>query len=132
MVRFRSHSPFCVLSWALTWMLAFFLSRAGLRLWGAELLVGWRLLLALLPLPPFAGFLWAFIRVIRESDELERRIHLEALAVAFPLSILLVMVLGLLQLAIPLPPEDWSYRHAWPFFFLFYFAGLGIAQRRYR
>jgi hypothetical protein len=34
--------------------------------------------------------------------------------VAFPLSLLLVMTLGLLQIAVPLPPGDWSYRHLWP------------------
>jgi hypothetical protein len=26
----------------------------------------------------------------------------------------LIMTLGLLQIAVPLPPDDWSYRHIWP------------------
>ena len=68
---------------------------------------------------------------IRQLDELERRIHLEALAVAFPLGILLLMTLGLLQRAITLKFEDWSYGHVWPFMFLFYFVGLALARRRY-
>jgi hypothetical protein len=121
-----------IISIAIGWVVTYFLSRAGLKMLGPEVAAGWRVLLALLPLLPFVCFLWAFIRVVRESDELERRIHLEALAVAFPLGVVLLMVLGLVQLALPLPPADWSYRHIWPFFFLFYFAGLGMAQRRYR
>jgi len=54
------------------------------------------------------------------------------LAFAFPMAILLLMVLGLLQLAIPLSPEDWSYRHVWSFLPLFYFAGLALAWRKYK
>jgi hypothetical protein len=65
-------------------------------------------------------------------DEMQRRIHLEALVIAFPLAILLLMTLGLLQLAIPLPEEDWSYWHIWAFLPMFYFIGLAFAWRRYR
>ncbi|RIK73904.1 hypothetical protein DCC62_16355 [candidate division KSB1 bacterium] len=64
-------------------------------------------------------------------DELERRIQLEALVIAFPLAILLIMTLGLLELAVPLSPENWSYRHIWPFLTMFYFIGLAIARKRY-
>jgi hypothetical protein len=65
-------------------------------------------------------------------DELEQRIHLEALAVAFPLALILLMTLGLLELATKLPPEDFSYRHVWAFLPIFYFGGLALARRRYR
>jgi hypothetical protein len=71
-------------------------------------------------------------QALRDLDELERRIQLEALAIAFPGALLLIMTLGLLQLAIPLSPADWSYRHIWPFLFLFYFLGLALTRRRYR
>jgi hypothetical protein len=91
----------------------------------------WRLVTALLPVGPFALFLVALSRGIRQLDELERRIQLEALALAFPLTMLLLMALGLLELAIPLPREDWSYRHVWAMLPLFYFAGLALARRRY-
>jgi hypothetical protein len=87
--------------------------------------------IALLPLPAFLWLLWAFINDVREADELERRIQLEALAIAFPLTLVLVMTLGLLQIAIPLPPEDWSYRHIWPLIYVFYLGGLTLARRRY-
>jgi hypothetical protein len=53
------------------------------------------------------------------------------LAFAFPLTLLMLMTLGLVELAIGLNPDDWSYRHVWPFVFLFYFAGLVRAKRRY-
>ena len=87
--------------------------------------------IALLPLPAFIWLLMAFIKDVREADELERRIQLEALAIAFPLTMVLVMTLGLLQIAIPLPPEDWSYRHIWPLIYVFYLVGLTLARRRY-
>jgi hypothetical protein len=86
---------------------------------------------ATVPVLPFAGLLWHFVRGIRAADELERRIHLEALALAFPLTFLLLMVLGLLDLAVELNPADWSYRHLWPFMVVFWVAGLALARRRY-
>ena len=92
----------------------------------------WRIPLALAPLPPFLFFLWAVVAAVRSLDELGRRIHLEALAVAFSLATVLLMTLGLLQLAMTLPPDDWSYRHTWAFLPMFYFLGLALAQRRYR
>lgn len=91
-----------------------------------------RVAIALLPFPFFVAFLIAEIRLLRRVDELERRIQLEALAVAFPAAMLLMMGLGLLERAVVLSPADWSYRHTWFFLPLFYFIGLGIARRRYR
>jgi hypothetical protein len=91
-----------------------------------------RIAIALAPVPAFAFFLAEWIRSIRRLDELERRIQLEALAIAFPLSLVLVMALGLIQRVTPLDPADWSYRHVWPFLIAFYFFGLALAKRRYR
>jgi hypothetical protein len=91
-----------------------------------------RIAVALSPLPFFAAFLASEIRLLRRVDELERRIQLEALAVAFPAALLLMMGLALLERAVALSPADWSYRHTWFFLPLFYFLGLGIARRRYR
>jgi hypothetical protein len=91
-----------------------------------------RVVAALAPVVPTILFLWVVVEGIRSQDELIRRIHLEALAVAYPLAILLLMTLGLLELAIPLSPEDWSYRHVWSFLPLFYVLGLAFAWRRYR
>jgi hypothetical protein len=114
---------------ALVLLVLFFAARLMLE-W-TTLPTAVRVVIALLPLMAFVWFLWAFIRQITEADELERRIQLEALAVAFPSTLILVMTLGLLQLAIPLSPDDWSYRHIWPFLYVFYLVGLTRARRRY-
>ncbi len=42
----------------------------------------WRILLAVLPLLPVLLVIRAIVRVIRDQDELERRIDLEAIAIA--------------------------------------------------
>ena len=114
---------------AMLLIVLFFAARIALEL--PDLPTALRVVIALVPLPVFIWLLVAFIRDVREADELERRIQLEALAVAFPLTLLLVMTLGLLQIAIPLPPEDWSYRHIWPLLYVFYLVGLTNARRRY-
>jgi hypothetical protein len=114
----------------LIWLLAFFASRGAIEV--LPLSAGWRVAVALAPLAPFLVFLWRVIAATRGMDELQRRIQLEALAVAFLLSVVLLMTLGLLQLAIELPAEDWSFRHIWFLLPAFYFAGLAFAWRRYR
>ena len=110
-------------------LVLFLAARAALEV---TTLVAWqRIAIALVPLPALAWFLWEFVHSVSDADELERRVQLEALAVAFPLTLLLVMTLGLLQIAVPLPPEDWSYRHIWPLLYVFYMVGLLRARRRY-
>lgn len=42
----------------------------------------WRIVLAVLPLVPVLFLIRALVRVIRDQDELERRIDLEAMAIA--------------------------------------------------
>jgi hypothetical protein len=111
------------------WIATYFGARLGIEVLEAGSPL--RLVVVLAPIPPFAGVLWFFIRAVRGADELERRIHLEALAVAFPLSMLMLMVLGLLDLAIDLNPDDWSYRHLWPFMTVFWLIGMALARRRY-
>jgi hypothetical protein len=86
---------------------------------------------ALAPTPVAAGALLALIRSARDLDELEKRIQLEALGVAFVLAILLLMTLGLIELAIPLNRDDWSFRHVWAMLPMLYFGGLVMARRRY-
>ena len=114
----------------LAWLLAYFVARMLLK--HAEMEAWLRVTVALVPVPFFALFLVLFIRGIRSMDELQRRIQLEALAVAFPLTVLLLMTLGLLERAIELPFEDWSYAHVWAYLPLLYFVGICVAARRYR
>jgi L-asparagine transporter-like permease len=91
-----------------------------------------RVVMALLPVAVFVWILLQIVAGIRQLDELERRIQLEALAVAYPCALVLMMMLGVLQRVIYLSPQDWSYRHLWPFFVLFYLGGLALARRRYQ
>ena len=112
------------------WILLYFAAR-GLLEW-TSLPTGLRVVIAIAPIPAFAAFLWQVIKGVREADEFERRIHLESLAVAYPLAMLLLMTLALLQRAIDLKFEDWSYAHVWIYLPLFYFVGLGLARRRYQ
>jgi hypothetical protein len=117
--------------WGVVWFLTYFGARAALEAMNTGADGYGRLAVAIVPLVPFVLFLWFFIRGLRQGDELQRRIQLEALAIAFPLSILLLMILGLVQLATPLNPDDWSYRHVWPLLPLFWFGGQMIARRKY-
>lgn len=124
MILQKSPSQGLVISTGLTWALVYLLTRRLLD--SDQLSDGWRILVALAPLVPFAFFLAFTLAGIRSLDELQRRIQLEALAIAFPLAILFFMMLGLLELAIPLASQDWSYLP------LFYFIGLAVASKRYQ
>jgi hypothetical protein len=94
---------------------------------------GWvRVAVALLPILPFVLFLSMVLGEIRSLDELWRRIHLEALAIAFPLAVLFLMILGLMELATGLSPDNWSYRHVWIFLPIFYVIGVLVSVRRYK
>ncbi len=113
-----------------TFLFAYFLARVLIPLGesGSPGAIG----AALLPVGPFVWLILEIVRGVRGLDELEQRIQLEALAVAFPLTLVLLMTLGLLELAVRLPPDDLSYRHVWAIVPMLYFIGLGIARRRYR
>lgn len=87
--------------------------------------------LAFLPLLGFGWFLWRYLGHLRGLDELAQRIELEALAIAFPLSIGLLMTMGQLQVARQgagwFPVTNWF----WGYLVVFYLLGRGIARRRY-
>lgn len=91
-----------------------------------------RVLIALAPVVPSVLVLWLIWRGVRSLDELHRRVQFEALAVAFPLCLVLLWVLGLLELAIDLDKANLSYRHVWAMFPMFYLIGLALAWRRYQ
>ena len=91
-----------------------------------------RVAIALLPTPFFIYYLWTWMKGVSEMDELERRIELEALGFAFPAAVVFLMTMGLLDVAITLPPEDFSLRHTWVMMPMLYYIGLWRAQRRYQ
>lgn len=124
----RKENRFVLLG--LFWFIAYWAARGVLE--RHDLPTAVRVVVALLPIPIFAWFLVAFIGTIRRMDELERRIHLEALAIAFPLGILLLQTLALMQRAVTLKFEDWSYAHVWIYLPIFYFISLGLVRKRYQ
>lgn len=108
------------------WVLVFFLVRAILE---APALANWqRVAIALAPLAPFGLFLLLLRLALRRLDELHRRVQLEALALAFPLAVVLLMTLGLVGQALDLSTE----RHLWHYLPVCYFIGLAVAWRRYQ
>jgi membrane-associated PAP2 superfamily phosphatase len=114
----------------IVWFSAYFAARLLLKM---DVFAPWeRVAISLLPIPFFAWFVMVFIRQMRDTDEMQRRIQLEALAIAFPLSVLLLMTLGLLQKAIVLSENDWGYTQVWLYLPLFYAFGNAIAAHRYR
>ena len=115
--------------WVAAWFVAWIGARIVLEIPDAP---AWaRISAALAPTPLAAAALLAILRGARELDELERRIQLEALATAFVLAVLLIMTLGLMDLAVTLNRDDWSYRHVWALLPMLYLAGLVFSRRRY-
>jgi putative transcriptional regulator len=86
---------------------------------------------ALLPVPFLAAFLWIYVRGVGMMDELERRIHLEALALAFPIALLVVFTAGLLHLAGFEGEDNWDLPRLFPLVLLPYWFGLFRARKKY-
>lgn len=86
---------------------------------------------SLLPLPFFLVFLWRFTQHMRKADELQRRIQLEALAIAFPMTAAMLMTVGLLQTAGIAPTGGWSLTQMCFYAGALYLLGRVIARRRY-
>ena len=73
-----------------------------------------------------------FIRSIKLLDEVQIRIQLEAVSIAFALSLLLVMILGMAGEVSDLGLSNISYLYIFPLLFLFYLIGIFISKRKYR
>lgn len=89
------------------------------------------LAISLLPAAGFAFFLLEEVKLIRSLDELQRQIQLEALAIGFPLAMLLLMTLGFLERVDLLPHALSTVRDVWGVLPFCYAAGLLFARRRY-
>src|ERR1044072_8171041 len=95
----------------LLWASVYLISRGLLEL---DLAQTWlRAAIAVLPIPFFIWYLWTWFKGAEAMDELQRRIELEALGFAFPATVVLLMTIGLLDLAVTLPPEDFSLHNIW-------------------
>lgn len=89
-----------------------------------------RLALAIVPVALWAGAIALLVRAVRALDELQRRIQLEALAIAFPLAMLIGMTVEYAQkagFALGVDVGD-----VWPVMALLYVPALLFALWRYR
>ena len=89
----------------------------------------WRDLIALSPMLPGALMVWAILRQLRRLDELQRRIQLEAIALAFAGTAFITFSYGFL--------EGLGYPHlsmfmVWPLAAVLWILGLVLATRRYK
>jgi hypothetical protein len=113
----------------LVWGSIYLLSRGLLELNVAPAPV--RVAIALLPVPFFVWYLWTWFKGAAAMDELQRRIELEALGFAFPAAVVLLMTIGLLDVAGTLPPGDFGRQQIWLMLPMLYYVGLWRATRRY-
>lgn len=101
--------------------------------WGLESLDlsrGTRLALALTPVALWSGAMLFLVLSLRALDELQVRIQLEALAIAFPGAIMIGLSVEYLQKAGFLVGV--AFGQVWPFMLLLYLPALAIAHWRYR
>lgn len=87
----------------LAWLLSYLAARFALPALAPP--PHWDIVVANVPTIAFFWFVWVVRRALRTIDELQRRIHLEALALAFPAVMLVLMTLGLLDRP-PLGPSE--------------------------
>ncbi len=118
-----------VLIYAILWCLSYVGSLFAIK--SLQIPIEASVILTFISVLAFALFIYKFFRSIVFMDEVQIKIQMEAVVLAFALGLLLVMTLGLIDLFILLNPEDWSYRFLVPIFIAFYFLGLFIAKRKY-
>ena len=117
-----------VLGTPLAWWLARGRSR---RL--AWLRVPLRALVALLPVPPIALVMHAFLRYLRQVDEFQRRIELEAIGVGALVVSMLYVVAAFLQIGKVIDvPASAAMIWVFPSMCIGYGLGKFLAHRRYR
>jgi len=125
----RNHLNQRVLIYAVLWILSYTGSILALKSFELPIEVG--IVLTIITVFAFSVFIYKYYRSIFFMDEVQIKIQMEAIVIAFSLGLMLLMTLGLLDLFITLNKEDWSYRHIVPLFATFYFIGLFMSKRKY-
>ena len=105
-----------------------FAADAGLEAF--ELSTAGRLAFGLLPVVPSAYLIWAMARWIRSLDELQRKIQMDALALAYTIAILVAVTLNFLHKAGFHPPLGWE--DGWAILVFLYAGASAITARRYQ
>ncbi|GGD52915.1 hypothetical protein GCM10011514_16320 [Emticicia aquatilis] len=80
----------------------------------------------------FGIYTLKLIRSISILDEVQIRIQLEAVSIAFVLSLLLIMTLGLVETTKVFAFDGLSFLYIFPIFFLFYIIGLIFSNSKYK
>jgi hypothetical protein len=88
------------------------------------------ILVALLPLPGNIALIALILRAIRRLDEFQKRIHFEAVTLAFLSTGVAVFVFGYLQKAHAVGPLNMGL--VWTFMLIFYAVGYFIAVAHYK
>ena len=84
--------------------------------------------LVLLPLAPAGLTVWAFLKMVRSTDELQRRILYQALSVGFVVTFIATLAYSVLEdLGLPHLSAVWW----WATLVLSWIVGLAISSRRY-
>ena len=123
----RRFMPYFSLFAGLTFVAVFAVSWSLRNL---ELTPASRLAVAMLPVALWGGAIVVLVLMVRGLDELQRRIQLEALAIAFPAAMMLGMAVEYLQKAGFVDGVEVG--DVWPLMFLLYLPALLFARRRYR
>jgi len=129
MNKSKKHLSNRVFVYAVLWVVSYGGSLLALKNLTLEKEVG--IVLSMIPVLTFAVFIYKFYRGIFIMDEVQIKIQMEAIVIAFTFGLLMLMTLGLLDLVLALNKEDWGYRHLVPYFVIFYIIGLLISKRKY-
>lgn len=129
MERPKKHLNDRVFVYAVIWCLSYVGSLFALK--SFDIPTGAGIVLTIVTVLAFAVFIYKYYRSIFFMDEVQIKIQMEAIVLAFALGLILLMTLGLLDFVIILNKEDWSYRFMIPFFISFYFIGFFISKRKY-
>jgi hypothetical protein len=125
----KNHLSDRVFIYAAIWCLSYVGSLFALKTLDIPTEAG--IVLTVITVVAFALFMYKYYRSIFFMDEVQIKVQMEAVVIAFSLGLLLLMTLGLLDLIMPLNKDDWSYRYLVPLFITFYFIGLFISKRKY-
>ena len=125
----QKHLSDRVLVYAIIWCVSYLGSLYALKSLDLSIVVN--ILLISITAMSFILFVYKYFRSIHMMDEVETKIQLEATAIAFALSLITVMKLGLFDLVFTINKDDWAYRNLIPLFVVFYFIGLFISKRKY-
>jgi hypothetical protein len=118
-----------VVFFAALWFITYFVCLIAIKKTSPDAAPG--VVLSFIPVVTFGFFIYSIIKGVASMDEVQIRVQMEAVVIAFSLSLLALMTLGLLDLVITLKKEDWGYRHLFPYFTMFYFIGLIVSKRKY-